>query len=501
MGAYRAVLDLLYIDGRDRPKVIVMWDTVMRHGSGPCPFSTCKDQWVHKSKIDTTTMLSLARQSVKRPRVINFGYLIPIVRVSNDDFERIRHDGYGILAAIPPDKVGPINSFWAGFRKTYPGAWNYVALSKVGFNPRHTQALISVFQVCGEDCRSNEIVFLKRFGKQWRVIERIPDYTEFRETSGNLRYRGPIGVKGKSSQIVALDASGTKPRSEADDSKKVYAAIFDSLYSFYGESPKQLVVMDLHPWAPGDLPAHRSKIDPITLSNYSVVAQIRDAVPRFRYRLPITWVSDTTLKLVALKGAARAKAAAARFEEETSPLWYAFHAKYPSAWGYASLGRVAFNPRHTEALVFTRHFCGTACVNADTWFLKRTGAKWSVIERMPRDNQANWTLDGLRYLGPEAGATWYRPRRLHGLFVAEQTGEPLPNLNIQVKYYTSSTFFETDSHGAYSIDNLPVNAGISLLAKCPEEAGGKWLLVAPIAVTPGMDSTFNAKVEFALCPE
>jgi hypothetical protein len=260
--------------------------------------------------------------------------------------------------------------------------------------------------VCGEDCRSNEIIFLKRVGKEWRVIERIPDYTEFRETSGNLRYRGPIGVKGTSSQIVALDASGTKPRSEADDTKKVYAAIFDSLYSFFGESPKQLVVMDLHPWAQGDLPSHRSKIDSVTISNYSVAAQIRDAVPRFRYRLPINWVSDTTLKLVALGGAAKAKAAAERFEEETSPLWYAFHSKYPGAWGYSSLGRVAFNRRHTEALVFTRHSCGTACVNADTWFLKRVGTKWRVIERMPRDNQANRTLDGLRYLGPEAGATW-----------------------------------------------------------------------------------------------
>jgi hypothetical protein len=39
------------------------------------------------------------------------------------------------------------------------------------------------------------------------------------------------------------------------------------------------------------------------------------------------------------------------------------------------------------------------------------------------------------------------------------------------------------------------------MAKCPDRSGGKWLLVAPIAVTPGLDTTFNARVDFDLCQE
>ena len=47
------------------------------------------------------------------PRIIDFGYRIPIVRISQNGFEQIRNDGYGYLADRPPEKVGPIESFWA----------------------------------------------------------------------------------------------------------------------------------------------------------------------------------------------------------------------------------------------------------------------------------------------------------------------------------------------------------------------------------------------------
>jgi hypothetical protein len=493
VGVYRAVMDLLYVDGKERPSVIVLWDTAQSHWSS--------GQWSHKSKIDTATILAFRQRSYKRPRIVDFGYRIPIVRISQNGFEKIRNDGYAYLADRPPEKVGPIESFWAGFRGKYPKAWGYAMLSKVGFNPQHTEALVTVFQNCGEQCKSNETIFLKRFGKDWKVIERIPDYTDAMQTSGNLRYRGPGGERADQSQVVAMDSSGSQPRAESDDAGNVYRAVLDRLYSFYGENPKSIVLTETRPWAPGDLPGHRSTIDSSTVTSYNLYAQVRDAVyPRIKYRIPITWVSDTALKELERQGAPFAKIAAARFEEEQNPLWYGFRAKYPDAWGYASLGRVGFNAAHTQALVFTKHSCGSNCLTNDIWFLERKADNWYVVERMPRDNVNGFPLDGLRYLGPETDPNWYKPRRVHGVFTDETTGQPLPKLKIRVKGMSDAWFAETDAEGRYSLDNLPV-APLVVMARCPDKKVEKWAEPIPVYVRPGMDSTMNVKVNFAMCPD
>jgi hypothetical protein len=312
----------------------------------------------------------------------------------------------------------------------------------------------------------------------------------------------PPALSGARAQAGAPGAAPTesRQRSENDDAVGVYRTVFDRLYSFYGEAPKRVVVLDHHATSDAGLPSHRSTIDPATLASYSTATQIGDSIARFRYRIPITWITHAGLKRLARDGSPLAKMAAARFEEEQSPLWYGFRARYPGAWGYIAVGRVAFNRAHNEALVFTRHFCGTMCVNADTWFLERHGNDWTIVERIPREGATNWTLDGTRYLGPEAKPHWYRPRRVHGVFTSADTGEPLGNLPIQVKSYMSASQSATDRLGRYSISNLPLTS-ISLMARCPSRLGGKWLVVRPIVVTPGLDLIFNTRIDFADCQE
>jgi len=294
VGVYNAVLDLLYIDGKERPSLIVLWDTAARQSGGPCP-SPCKQKWLHKSKIDTATILAYA-QPARSPRIIDFGYKIRIAPVSQDAFERLAQEGYGYLADRPPDRVGRSDAFWAGFRRKYPQAWGYAMLSKVGFNPRHTEALIGVFQVCGENCRSFESIFLKHYGKKWRVIERIPEYAEAYQTAGNGRYRGPAGERQDQSQIVAIDAFGSPPRAESDDAARVYSAILDRLYSFYGKAPQSVVIKETRAYGQGGLPTHWSRIDSSTIASYNFYANVRDAFyPRFEYRIPVTWISDEAI--------------------------------------------------------------------------------------------------------------------------------------------------------------------------------------------------------------
>jgi len=500
VGVYTAVLDLLYVDGTERPAYIVLWDTAQRQSGGPCPFE-CKPAWVHKSKIDTATILAYARPSRKRVRIIDFGYKIPIKRTSQDAFERISNDGYAVLADRPPDKVGPLEAFWTGFTQKYPRAWGYAMLSKVGFNAQHTQALIGVFQVCGANCRSFETIFLKRFGKRWRVIERVPEYADGFQAIGNLRYRGPAGERQDQSQIVAIDGSGTPPRSESDDAAKVYRAILDSLYSFGGQSPRSVVIAETRVYAASDLKTHRSSIESSTIASFKFNASVHDGFhPRFKYRIPVTWIGPGAMKNLERDGAPLAKAAVDRMEDETTPLWLAFHARYPGAWGYASLGRPGFNPRHTQALVLTQHFCGLYCVNTDTWFLERKGQRWYVVERMSGENQANLGIDGLRYLGLDADPKWYRPRRAHGVVSNALTGQPFPAFDVAV--YHGNKYLRTvrtDPKGRYTLGDLPMNGGIMFKVRCPIEARSDSLWGGDFGTRLGTDTTFNIALDYRYC--
>jgi hypothetical protein len=213
---YREILDLLYVDGGNRPSVIVLWDRAVPPLGWPCNWK-CTELLPHQSTIDSSMILAFTRQSFKTPRIIDFGYKIPIVRVSEGDSERLEQLGFGYLAHLPPEKVGGIQAFWEGFKQKYPGAWGRLILGKVGFNYQHTEALIRVNQSCGPECRSTETVFLERAGSEWRVIERVPEPDGTTQSSGGLRYRGPRVAAGQISEIVTKRAPDARPRAETDD--------------------------------------------------------------------------------------------------------------------------------------------------------------------------------------------------------------------------------------------------------------------------------------------
>jgi hypothetical protein len=215
------------------------------------------------------------------------------------------------------------------------------------------------------------------------------------------------------------------------------------------------------------------------------------------------------LKELERAGAPLAAAAVRNYEQ--SPLWLAFHKKYPNAWGYATLSRVGFNTTHTEALIFTRHNCGSSCVNADFWFLERKNDNWYVVERIPAEHEPNpsglsvppaWAygLDGLRYLGPEADVKWYGPRRVHGILTDAETGKPLSKIQVEVVNNGLSSFIETDNEGRYTTNDLQLG-GFGLKVKCPPGSPTRSALADSFPITPGMDSTVNASVVFAECAQ
>jgi hypothetical protein len=398
---YRAVLDLIYLDGKERPSVIVMLDTAEWRMGGPCAFARCLgNTWKHKSKMDTATVLAFARFSRKRPGMRPFGYPIPIVFISHDDVRRMDADGHEIIAShpMPPDLPSRSWGVWAELQRKYPGAWGVTTLSKVGFNKRHTEALVQAHQWCSDDCRVHETLFLRQTKGRWRIVERIPEQVEV-GSSPYGRYLGPIGKSPKESEIVGIHRREVPL--EATARADVYRIVLDSLYSVNGERPKRIVLTNWF-WSPGQMPAYSSAIDPSLVRKFSVLGAIRapfDAISGYRVAistLPVDSVPPLRERGASLNGG-----------QSGNPFWVAFANKYPGAWGMLGVSRIAFNANRSQALVNTYHACGNGCSNRDTWFLTRSGKTWHLVERIPGDKQSNVQMEPLRYLGVDVSPIAY----------------------------------------------------------------------------------------------
>jgi hypothetical protein len=499
VGVYRAVFDLLFVDGAERPRIIVMHDTAEGRGGGPCPIA-CDRKWPHKSKIDTATVLAFARLSPKRPKIVPFGYPIPIAFISYSGYNRFRDSVSLLLQRAGKSAYPEAPEFSAEFAKTYPGTWGKLTLSKVGFNKPHTEALVQASLWCGDQCHSDEILFLRRIAGRWTIAERIPNDAEGARAWAGMRYRGPAGDNPAASEIVLAPAGANARRaSESDDAAAVYRTVFDSLYSFHGQSPRKIVVSD---WFPGDqapLPAHTRPIDSTTLTRYMFLRSVRPPDARLGYRLPVSMVPRDSIEALARLGDGALERQATENGEWESPFWLAFRQRFPGAWGMLGYTRVAFNTARTQALVFTNHACGDSCRNADTWLLERRGEKWRIVERIPREKETNWHLDPLRYLGVDADPKTYRPRRIHGRFVAAQSGNPLRQFPVTVKRGERSYRMVTDLAGRYWVDSLPLLGPVEFRIDCPNPPLRKAMLVGGALTHAGLDTTIDVTVDFGRC--
>ena len=505
VGVYTAVLDLYYIDGTERPGVIVMHDTAEGHSGGPCPMQ-CPEAWLHKSKIDESTMLAFAKLSPKRPKMILFGYPIPIAYLSYGQDNRLREQGHKLLEASRSVK-NIIGEDWvAGFTRDFPRAWGFMTLSKVGFNDPHTEALIQVHFHCGLSCASDEILFLRKIASRWVVIERIPNDAEGLQPAAGMRYRGSYGSSpGESEVLFPAKSTGT----EGEDATAVYQTVLDSLYNFHGEFPRRIVITD---WFPVDFetPAHSRPIQQATLTRYKFFRGVRAPLnTRLRLRAPVSVLLRDSMPEVEKLGKPLEKMALERqLMTGTSPFWLGFRLHYPGAWGMVGFTRPAFNDDRTEALVFSSHSCGSSCRNDDTWLLERSNGKWKIAERIPRTSDKNVELDSLRYLGADANPRAYKPRRVHGAFVTRPTGTPLAHLRFTVHMNRDSSFMRTDDRGRYEITNLPLMGGVALTVPCqgqPMLAGAadkyssRPIQVALFPSYAGLDSTANVQVDLRRC--
>jgi hypothetical protein len=496
---YRAALDLLYVDGEERPSIIVMYDSAFAARVGaPCP--QCPRSGPHKALIDTSTVEGFEAIPRVQPRLRQFGYKVPIVFYSNQEFVEMWSAGRAYDSTHSRRPTEPQEGFDDEFRRRYPGAWGWAAFSLVGFNQAHTEALLEIRAFCGGGCHSIEVVFFKKVQGRWQPIERLPREVQVLNRL-SFPYRGPI-AQGPGQSEMVVDQRGDPLRPDSKDAPSIYRAVLDSLYSFYGEHPRTVVISDQHRTTQGGLPPHESHVDSSTIAAYNFFADISDRLnPTFSYRLPVAVLSSESRQMLDREGVPLEREANLHFaNEETSGFWLAFRNHFPGAWGYVELSRIAFNHEHTQALALSVHHCGSSCESGDTWLLTRDGERWSIAERMRRDDTSGWQLDSLRYLGRDADPKWYRSRRAHGVFSNAETGAVLPSLNVTFERgHEFLTTIKTDSAGRYTLENLPLSSDVYFKVKCPIP-GRTDTLAGPFLMTrEGLDTTLNVEVQWRGC--
>jgi len=270
---YRAALDLLYIDGDEKPKVIVMHGSVRYRTAGPCP--QCRTLWAHESQMDTSTIESFASLGhFVLPDLRQFGYAIPLVFLTYKQVEEMILAGVAYDSAHPPaHNRGVHDPMIAELARRYPGAWGWVDFTAVAFNRAHSEALLGIRQRCGEGCLSDEVVFFRKLRWNWTAVERVPHEVQTCCTDGTLPYRGPV-VKDSSQSELLVDRKGAPLRSDAKDAPAIYRAVLDSLYSFFGDRPRQVVISGQHARAPRIESLQIQGLDPNTFVAYKGVAII-----------------------------------------------------------------------------------------------------------------------------------------------------------------------------------------------------------------------------------
>lgn len=515
---YRAALDLLYIDGSEKPKVIVVHRNAAPRTFGPCG-QQCRggERWAHQSAMDTSTIEAFASLPfVGRPNFRQFGYKIPLVFLTSKERYEMRNAGWAYDSAHPPRRStnGQVPML-AELVRRYPGAWGMVGFTDVAFNRPHTEALLGIHHDCGETCRNNEVVFFRKLRGKWTAIERVPGEVDVRYLDGSVPYRGPI-VRDSSHSELLVDRKGSPLRSDAQDAPGIYRAVLDSLYSFFDDRPRKVVISGQHARPPRVASLEIQGLDPSTLAAYNIVSVIGDRLRPFPLRAPTEILGVEARQRIANEELRRVREKWAAWEAakklnlanaNTVPdlsagehsFWHVFRTLYPGAWGYVEVSRVGYNREHTQALVYTVHRCGGGCHNGATWFLTRTGQTWSIRKMVPQDEATGWGLDSLRYLGTGANPKMYRPRSARGVFTNAATGQPFPHLEVTVSHAGVTKKITTDSQGRYSLANLPVNEGISLSVECPVPGRTDRLSGASFGMSPGKDTTINIELDYRRC--
>jgi hypothetical protein len=93
-----------------------------------------------------------------------FHLKVPLVLISEIERDRI------FLVAADGKKGTPNPKGMDEFHRLYPKSQGFMTLSRIGFIPKRTQALLYIGNLCGGLCGSGQFVLLVKEGNSWRIL-------------------------------------------------------------------------------------------------------------------------------------------------------------------------------------------------------------------------------------------------------------------------------------------------------------------------------------------
>jgi hypothetical protein len=190
---YRAALDVLYGTGVGSPPIVVLSELVAAQAIDCRP--RCLPFGKHGWKIPLQALGDLTEHSDAPIRARpDLKYHIPIVllpiepeRELSPDETTAKSKKFSFQGSVWYE-----HPFWTEFVQRYPGAWGLARLSAVGFDPQHVEAAVQVAHRCGTYCGSTELMYFRKEGGRWRLLERAAyDEQATDLVISTLRYRGP----------------------------------------------------------------------------------------------------------------------------------------------------------------------------------------------------------------------------------------------------------------------------------------------------------------------
>ena len=92
-----------------------------------------------------------------------FQLKVPIVLISATERDRI------FLVADAGKKETPNSKGLDEFHRLYPKSQGFMTLSRIGFNPTKTQALLYIGNLCGGLCGTGQLFLLVREANSWKI--------------------------------------------------------------------------------------------------------------------------------------------------------------------------------------------------------------------------------------------------------------------------------------------------------------------------------------------
>jgi hypothetical protein len=322
-----------------------------------------------------------------------------------------------------------------------------------------------------------------------------------------------------------------QPRFPGGDVAGVYGAVLDALYTVGRKRPPFVVLNEL---AEGRgvscdmspcpfIPVHKSKIDTLTMQDFRRATLTRRRIrPDFKYRLPVRFLTRAVQGQLPVIGDALPASVSRGSGPAEVSYWMGFMARYPGAWGAATVTQVGFNPRHTEALLQVRHACGAYCGSTEMMFLRKANGRWRIVERLTESAQdTDLGHKDLRFRGVGARKPQVEvraefvadsirkmalPRAIRGTITNSATGAGIPLARISIHAgntpNTPWTQAYTDAAGKYVVENPPVD-GIGLMVYCPKTSRrpGDLISVAGTDMRAGLDTTVNFSINLSMCDD